>query len=94
VAALKGGVRHVTNVDSSAPALQRAALVAPGGHLMNFSCSGAIDMALFQKITADALLDAGRYGQVIRYFYQGGDHPVALPFPESLYLKGLLCRLA
>jgi 23S rRNA (cytosine1962-C5)-methyltransferase len=23
---------------------------------------------------------------------QGGDHPVALTFPESAYLKGLICQ--
>ncbi|MGM0631793.1 MAG: class I SAM-dependent rRNA methyltransferase [Pseudomonadota bacterium] len=72
-------------------ALQAAHLLSPGGLLMTFSCSGAIDMPLFQKITADALLDAGRFGQVQHWLYQHGDHPVSLPFPESLYLKGLVC---
>lgn len=74
-------------------ALQAGHLLEPGGLLMTFSCSGAIDMPLFQKITADALLDAGRLGQVQRWLYQHSDHPVALPFPESLYLKGLVCRV-
>ncbi len=74
-------------------ALQAAALVNPGGLLATFSCSGAIELPLFQKITADALLDAGRSGQVIRYLHQSGDHPVGLPFPESQYLKGLICRI-
>lgn len=74
-------------------ALQAAALVNPGGLLVTFSCSGAIEPALFQKITADAFLDAGRQGQIILYLHQSGDHPVALPFPESQYLKGLVCRV-
>jgi 23S rRNA (cytosine1962-C5)-methyltransferase len=74
-------------------ALQAASVIAPGGYLINFSCSGAMDMGLFQKITADAFLDAKRQGQVIRYLHQSGDHPVALPFPESLYLKGLVCQV-
>jgi len=74
-------------------AMQAAALVTPGGLLVNFSCSGAVDPGLFQKITADAFLDAERQGQIIRYLHQSGDHPVALPFPESQYLKGLVCRV-
>lgn len=74
-------------------ALQAAQLITPGGRLMNFSCSGAIDPALFQKITADALLDAGREARVTHYLHQSEDHPVALPFPEALYLKGLICEL-
>ena len=74
-------------------ALQAACLLNPGGYLLTFSCSGAIDIALFQKITADAFLDAGRNARVIRYLFQGEDHPVGLPFPEGLYLKGLVCRV-
>jgi len=74
-------------------ALQGAALLSPGGLLVNFSCSGAIDLPLFQKITADAVLDAGRTGQILHYMHQASDHPVGLPFPESLYLKGLVCML-
>ncbi|MEX1197099.1 MAG: class I SAM-dependent rRNA methyltransferase [Pseudohongiellaceae bacterium] len=85
---LKKGARAYKDI-----ALQAAYLLSPGGLLMTFSCSGAMDMGLFQKITADALLDAGRFGQVQAWLYQGADHPVSLPFPESLYLKGLLCRL-
>lgn len=160
IAALQGGAKHVTNVDSSAPALdiakanferngygeeqytnvtanvfellreyidqkrefdviildppkfaetkaqfkraaraykdialQASQLIRPGGLLMTYSCSGAIDLSLFQKITADGLLDAGRNGQIIHYLHQAEDHPVGLPFPESLYLKGLVCRV-
>ncbi|MFM1895949.1 MAG: hypothetical protein RLZZ385_1023 [Pseudomonadota bacterium] len=74
-------------------ALQAVKLIPPGGKLVNFSCSGAIDLNLFQKITADALLDAERQGEVIRYLHQGEDHPVGLAFPESQYLKGLICRI-
>ena len=41
-----------------------------------------------------ALLDAGREGQIIEYLTQAGDHPVALPFPEGLYLKGLVIKVS
>lgn len=74
-------------------ALQAAQLLSPGGTLVSFSCSGAIEPALFQKITADALLDAGREGRITHYLHQAEDHPVALPFPEALYLKGMVCVL-
>lgn len=74
-------------------ALQAVKLLEPGGNLVTFSCSGSIDMNLFQKITADALLDAGRSGEILRYLHQSEDHPVGLAFPESQYLKGLICRI-
>jgi len=74
-------------------ALQAVKLIRPGGLLITFSCSGGIDLKLFQKITADALLDARREGEVIQYLHQSADHPIALAFPESQYLKGLVCRI-
>jgi 23S rRNA (cytosine1962-C5)-methyltransferase len=67
-------------------------LLAPGGLLFTFSCSGAIDAPLFQKIVADAALDAGRDAQIVGHLSQPADHPVALSFPEAAYLKGLVCR--
>ena len=71
-----------------------ASLLNPGGILMTFSCSGHMTPDLFQKVVADALLDAGREGQIIEYLTQAGDHPVALPFPEGLYLKGLVIKVS
>jgi 23S rRNA (cytosine1962-C5)-methyltransferase len=47
---------------------------------------------LFQKIVADAALDAGRDAQIVRLLGQSWDHPTALNFPEGAYLKGLICR--
>lgn len=69
-------------------------LLRPGGRLVTFSCSGAIETALFQKIVADAAVDAGREAQIIRRLTQAADHPVALSFPEGDYLKGLVCQVA
>ena len=65
-------------------------LVAPGGALATFSCSGHVDAALFQKIVAGAALDAGRDAQILERLTQPPDHPVALEFPEAEYLKGLI----
>ncbi len=67
-------------------------LLRPGGILFTFTCSGQMTAALFQKIVADAALDAGRLAKIIGYLSQAADHPVALNFPEGRYLKGLICR--
>ena len=68
-------------------------LLRPGGTLMTFSCSGGIDTAFFQKIVADAALDAGVNAQIVKRLYQAADHPTLLAFPEGTYLKGLVCRV-
>ena len=69
-----------------------ASLLSPGGYLLTFSCSGHMTPDLFQKVVADAFLDAGRKGSIVQYLHQAEDHPVALPYPEALYLKGLVIR--
>ena len=65
-------------------------LLAPGGLLATFSCSGGVDAALFQSIVAGAALDAGAEAAILERFHAAADHPVALEFPEGDYLKGLL----
>ena len=67
-------------------------LLKPNGVLATFSCSGAMLEELFDKVLAEAAQDAGRDFQVIARTRQGADHPVALNFPEGLYLKGLILR--
>jgi len=68
-------------------------LLKSGGSLFTFSCSGLIEPALFQKIIADAALDANRPARIIRHLNQAEDHPTSLAFPEGTYLKGLLCQV-
>jgi len=68
-------------------------LLSPGGILATFSCSGLVSADLFQKIVFGASVDAGRDVQVLERLSQGPDHPVLLTFPESEYLKGLICRV-
>ena len=68
-------------------------LLAPGGVLCNFSCSGLMTPELFQKITADAAVEAGVRGVMLHRFEQAPDHPAALAVPESFYLKGLATRI-
>ena len=69
-------------------------LLRPGGRLATFSCSGAIDPALFQTVVAESALDARRDARIVGRFFQGADHPVSLACPEGLYLKGLLCAVS
>jgi 23S rRNA (cytosine1962-C5)-methyltransferase len=65
-------------------------LLAPGGLLATYSCSGGVSAELFQSIVAGAALDAGVGAKIIERFHAAADHPVALEFPEGDYLKGLL----
>ncbi|MCP3967615.1 MAG: methyltransferase [Lentisphaerae bacterium] len=67
-------------------------LLNPGGMLLNFSCSGLMPVDLFQKITADAALDARVNGKIIKRLSQAPDHPTLLSFPESYYLKGFMVK--
>jgi 23S rRNA (cytosine1962-C5)-methyltransferase len=156
VAALAGGAAEVVSVDSSAPALERAAahvalngfdaarasfvdadvnaflrtqldagasfdaivldppkfapsaahaeraaraykdinrlalkLLAPGGLLLTFSCSGGVGAELFHKIVAGAGIDAGVDAALLARLEAASDHPRTLWFPEGEYLKGL-----
>ena len=157
VAALAGGAEHVTSIDSSAPAIEKAArnvalngfdasratfmdadvnaslrqyldqgrsfdaivldppkfaptvthaeraaraykdinrlalkLLAPGGVLFTYSCSGGISADLFHKIVAGAAADAGVDGYITERMGGAPDHPMTLTFPEGEYLKGLV----
>jgi 23S rRNA (cytosine1962-C5)-methyltransferase len=157
VAALAGGAAHVTSIDSSGPAIARAAanvalngfdaaratfmdadvnaslrqfaqegqtfdaivldppkfaptvahaeraaraykdinrlafkILAPGGVLFTYSCSGGISADLFHKIVASAGTDAGVDGYIHERMGGAPDHPMTINFPEGEYLKGLV----
>ena len=64
-------------------------LLRPGGLLATYSCSGAIDASLFQKIVAGAAADAGVDVRILGRLGAGVDHPMLTSFPEGEYLKGL-----
>jgi len=64
-------------------------LLAPGGLLLTFSCSGGISADLFHKIVAGAAMDAAVDGALLRRLEGAPDHPTTLVFPEGEYLKGL-----
>jgi len=157
VAALAGGAEHVTSIDSSGPAIERAkanvalngfdagrttlldadvnamlrqyqrdgttfdaivldppkfaptvkhaeraaraykdinrlalAILAPGGVLFTYSCSGGISADLFHKIVASAGTDAGVDAFITERMGGAPDHPMTIAFPEGEYLKGLV----
>lgn len=65
-------------------------LLATGGHLLTFSCSGGIGADLFHKIVASAGIDAGVDGYITERLGAAPDHPMTIEFPEGEYLKGLV----
>ena len=64
-------------------------LLAPGGLLLTFSCSGGISADLFHKIVAGAAADAPADGAILQRLEGACDHPTTMRFPEGEYLKGL-----
>ena len=157
VAALAGGAEHVTSIDSSGPAIERAkanvalngfdatrttmldadvnamlrqyakdgstfdaivldppkfaptafhaeraaraykdinrlalSILAPGGVLFTYSCSGGVNADLFHKIVASAGIDAGVDAFISERMGGAPDHPMTVNFPEGEYLKGLV----
>ncbi|WP_341912435.1 class I SAM-dependent methyltransferase [Polaromonas sp. YR568] len=157
VAAMAGGAAHVTSIDSSGPAIEKAAanvalngfdaarttmldadvnasmrqfhkegrtfdaivldppkfaptvahaeraaraykdinrialsILAPGGVLFTYSCSGGISADLFHKIVASAGTDAGVDAFITERLGGAPDHPMTVSFPEGEYLKGLV----
>ncbi|MDR1854331.1 MAG: class I SAM-dependent methyltransferase [Azoarcus sp.] len=68
-------------------------LLAAGGILTTYSCSGGIGLELFQKIVAGAASDAGVDARIVHRLAAAPDHPVGLAAPEGEYLKGLAIQI-
>jgi 23S rRNA (cytosine1962-C5)-methyltransferase len=85
---LQSGLRGYKDIN-----LLALKLLKPGGTLVTCSCSGQVSAELFQKVIFEAAVDARRDVQVIAKLLQAPDHPILLSFPESEYLKGLVCRV-
>jgi 23S rRNA (cytosine1962-C5)-methyltransferase len=69
------------------------AVTTPGGFLATFTCSGAVEPAMFHDALAQAALAAGRRVQVLETMGQPPDHPVSLACPEGRYLYGIIARI-
>lgn len=67
-------------------------LLAPGGMLYTYSCSGGIGVELFHQIVASAANDAGVDAYILERVGGAPDHPMTTAFPEGEYLKGLVLR--
>ncbi len=65
-------------------------ILAPGGALFTYSCSGGISADLFHKIVASAAIDAKVDGYIVERLGGAPDHPMTINFPEGEYLKGLV----
>ncbi len=91
-------VRRRADLDRGARAykdLNRLAFsrLAPGGLLLTFSCSGAVDARLFRQILFAAAGEAGVRATLLAPLAAAPDHPVAITHPEGEYLKGWLCEV-
>ncbi len=85
---LQSGLRGYKDIN-----LLALKLLKPGGTLATFSCSGQVSAELFQKVVFEAATDAKRDVQIIAKLSQSPDHRILLSFPESEYLKGLVCQI-
>ena len=68
-------------------------VVAPGGLLATFSCTGLVSEDEFLGMLRRAAFYAGRTVQVLKVSGAGPDHPFLANVPESRYLKAAFCRV-
>jgi len=68
-------------------------VVAPGGMLATFSCTGLVSEEEFLGMLRRAAFYAGRNVQVLKVAGAGADHPFLAQAPESRYLKAVFCRV-
>src|SRR6185436_6213791 len=67
-------------------------LLAPGGTLVNCSCSYNITEEMFGAILHEASIDSRVPVTIVEKRMQGRDHPVLLGVPETYYLKCFILR--
>lgn len=70
-----------------------AQLVTPGGLLITCSCSGLLNMDLFQMTVIKAVHRLGRRMQILDYTGAGADHPVWSSALDTRYLKVIWARV-
>lgn len=67
-------------------------LLAPGGHLLSFSCSYHVDRSRFLEMLRDAAAESGRRLALRELLGPSADHPEIVTIPETGYLKGALLQ--
>ncbi len=72
--------------------LRAMRVLAPGGHLLTFSCSYHVGPERFREMLHSAAVDAGRPIRWIETRGQATDHPEVLQIPETSYLKGAVLQ--
>ena len=85
---LKGAIRGYERLNLAA-----IKATEPGGYLMTFSCSQAVEVPLFREIVMKQALRAGRDVTVVKELSASPDHTVSIYHPEGSYLKGLLLKI-
>jgi 23S rRNA (cytosine1962-C5)-methyltransferase len=68
--------------------------IKPGGILMTFSCSQAVDFGLFRGAVLAASIECRREVRILHQLHQPADHPVSVYHPEGEYLKGLVLQIS
>ena len=68
-------------------------LLSPNGTLATFSCSHHVGAEVFEKMIANALVDARRSARRLRRYEQALDHPVLPTLPETEYFRGMLLEM-
>ncbi len=65
-------------------------LLRPGGRVLSFTCSFAVDAAAFEGAAREGIEEAGASARVVGRPGPAADHPELLEVPETRYLRGLL----
>ncbi|MDA0946301.1 MAG: class I SAM-dependent rRNA methyltransferase [Bacteroidetes bacterium] len=91
--AKRASARHAAVQGYKRINLRALETMKPGSLLFTFSCSQAVDDALFSHTLVAAAIQAGRTVRILHRLHQPPDHPVNVYHPEGSYLKGLVLRV-
>ena len=91
--AKRASARHAAIQGYKRINLRALANMKPGSLLFTFSCSQAVDDAMFANTVVAAAIQAQRTVRILHRLHQPPDHPVSAFHPEGSYLKGLVLRV-
>ena len=87
-ASVEGALRGYKEIN-----LRSLRMIPDDGFLVTCSCSFHVSPEMFRAVVADAAADAGKRLRLVEERAQNVDHPVLLGYPESHYLKCLICEV-
>ncbi len=73
--------------------LRALKILRPGGLLVTCSCSAHVSGVDYERIVADAAVDAKRWARIVDRRGAPQDHPTLLSAPETDYLKALFVQV-